>query len=56
MGSSDQMAAKGSEGPVVCFRQSKFQKNQRRISDCRVVQDKETAQIILRDQAEETLW
>lgn len=56
MGSSGQTAAKGSEGPVACFRKNEFQRNQRRVSGCRVVQDKEKAQMILGHQAEEALW
>lgn len=55
MGSSDQVAAKGSEGPVVCFRKNKFQRNQRRVLGFPVVQDKEKAQMILGHQAEEAL-
>lgn len=54
MGSGDQTAAK--EGPVVCFRKNKFQRNQRRVLGCRVVQDKETAQMTLGHKAEEALW
>lgn len=55
MGSSDQVTAKGSEGPVVCFRKNKFQRNQRRVLGCTVVQEKEKAQVILGQQAEEAL-